>query len=52
MVSHNRKSLAWSHLDLDAALQKYTLSLSYVTRTLFPETKRGAKAVTQEGGVS
>lgn len=50
MVSRNRMTLAWSNLDLDAALQKYTLRLSYVTRTQFPETKRGAKAVTQEGG--
>lgn len=49
MVSRNRKTLAWSNLGLDAALQKYTLRLSYVTRTLFPEEKRGAKAVTKEG---
>jgi len=52
MVSRNRKTLAWINLDLDEALQKYTLRLSYVTRTLFPETKRGAKAVTQEGGAA
>lgn len=40
MVSRNRKVLAWSHLRLDAALQKYTLRLSYVSRTLFTEEKK------------
>lgn len=52
MVSRNRKTLAWSHLDLDAALQKYTLRLAYVTKTLFGENKRGSQAKTQEGGAA
>lgn len=50
MVSRNRKALAWSHLDLDAALQKYTLRLSYVTRTLFPEKTPGGQTTTKESG--
>lgn len=52
MLSRNRKALAWSHLDLDAALQKYTLRLAYVTKTLFGENKRGGQATTQEGGAA
>ena len=52
MVSRNRKALAWSHLNLDAALQKYTLRLSYVNRTLFSKEKRGGQATAKKGGVA
>lgn len=41
MVQRNRKTLAWGDLDIDAALQKYTLRLSYVNRILFPKEKGG-----------
>ncbi len=41
MLQRNRKALAWSDLDIDAALQKYTLRLAYVTRKLFPKEKGG-----------
>lgn len=41
MKQRNRETLSWSDLDLDAALQKYSLRLSYVTRTLFPDASRG-----------
>lgn len=50
LLSRNRKALAWSHLGLEAALQKYTLRLAYVTKTLFGENKRGSQVTTQEGG--
>lgn len=52
MVSRNRKTLAWSHLDLDAALQKYTLRLAYVTKTLFGENKRDGQATVQKDGAA
>lgn len=52
IVSRNRKTLAWSDLDLDASLQKYALRLSYVTRTLFPETKRGTTAAKKESNAA
>jgi len=52
MVSRNRKTLAWSNLDPDAALQKYALRLSYVTRTLFPQAKRGGNPASGEGGAA
>ncbi|MBC7620215.1 MAG: hypothetical protein H7293_14765 [Candidatus Saccharibacteria bacterium] len=51
IISRNRKTLAWSNLDLDGALQKYTLRLSYVTRTLFPDKQCDDKAGTK-GGVA
>ena len=41
MLQRNRKALGWSDLDIDAALQKYTLRLAYVTRKLFPKEKGG-----------
>lgn len=52
MESRNRKTLGWSGLDLDAALQKYTLRLAYVTRTLFPDARRGYKPSSQEDGAA
>ena len=52
MVSRNRKVLAWSHLDLEAALQKYDLRLSYVSRTLFAEEKTTGDSTIKEGGAA
>jgi hypothetical protein len=52
MVSRNRKTLAWSDLDLEASLQKYTLRLSYVTRILFPEKTHGGQTTNKEDGAS
>ena len=50
MVSRNRKVLAWSNLDLDAALQKYDLRLSYVSRKLFAEEKTTGHSTIKKGG--
>jgi hypothetical protein len=52
MLSRNRKSLAWSNLDPDAALQKYSLRLSYVNRCLFKETKGDGVRSAQIGGAA
>lgn len=52
MVSCNRKVLAWSDLNLEAALQKYDLRLSYVSRTLFAEEKTAANSTIEEGGAA
>ncbi len=43
MRQRNRQTLAWSNLDLDGSLQKYSLRLSYVTRTLFPDANSSSK---------
>jgi hypothetical protein len=48
MLARNRKTLAWTGLDLDAAIQKYALRLSYVSRTLF--SKEGSATPAQEVG--
>ncbi|MES2191284.1 MAG: hypothetical protein V4454_14270 [Pseudomonadota bacterium] len=37
MQARNRKTLAWTGLDLDAAIQKYALRMAYVNRTIFPK---------------
>lgn len=51
MLQRNRKTLAWTGLDLDAALQKYSLRMSYVNRTVLrketvdaPHQKNGGAA--------
>lgn len=48
MLARNRKTLAWTGLDLDAAIQKYALRLSYVSRTLF--SKEGSTTPAKEVG--
>lgn len=49
MQARNRKTLAWTGLDLDASIQKYALRMAYVNRTIFPkETVASAKK--KEGG--
>jgi hypothetical protein len=42
MLQRNRKTLAWTGLDLDAALQKYALRMSYVNRTVLRKEKAAA----------
>lgn len=49
MQARNRKTLAWSGLDLDAAIQKYALRMAYVNRTIFPK-ETVASPQQKEGG--
>ncbi len=49
MQARNRKTLAWSGLDLDAAIQKYALRMAYVNRTIFPK-ESVASPQQKEGG--
>lgn len=42
MLARNRKTLAWTDFDLNAAIQKYALRMSYVNRTIFPKMAGGA----------
>lgn len=51
MVSRNRKTLAWTGLDLDAAIHKYALRTAYVNRTIFPKNKV-ATPHQKEGGAA
>lgn len=44
MRARNRKTLAWTGLDLDGAVQKYALRLSYVNRTLLKGKPRVGKS--------
>ncbi|MDO8250246.1 MAG: hypothetical protein Q7T78_11080 [Rhodoferax sp.] len=42
MVSRNRKKLGWPELSIHDALAKYSVRLSYVNRTRFPDAPRVA----------
>lgn len=44
MVGRNREKLGWPGLDIEAAIAKYSLRMSYVNRCMFPrEGKQGGK---------
>lgn len=51
MLARNRKTLAWTGFDLDAAIQKYALRMAYVNRTIFP-TATVATTQQKEGGAA
>ena len=38
MVSRNRQQLIWPDLDMQTAIEKYAVRMSYVNRQLFPKT--------------
>ncbi len=43
MTERNRTSLCWSGLEIQAAIDKYALRMSYVARCLFPKEEGSAK---------